>query len=83
MRAVAWIELMEDLSGWHDQMNANSLLGNKLSSKPNYFNNNNEGWIDVSNLNQIKPLLKEIGNNMCHIFMLTILQLNLVKILLS
>ena len=62
MRAVAWIELMEDLSGWHDQMNANSLLGNKLSSKPNYFNNNNEGWIDVSNLNQIKPLLKEIGN---------------------
>tara|TARA_A200000113_G_scaffold61280_1_gene52709 strand:+ start:1517 stop:2596 length:1080 start_codon:yes stop_codon:yes gene_type:complete len=62
MRTVAWIELMEDLSGWHDQISADTLLGNKISSKSNYFDDNNEGWIDVSNIKQIMPLLKEIGN---------------------
>ena len=62
LRVSAWVDLMSDLSGYHDQITSESLIRKKNLMKINYFNDNDDGWINFEDIKSLAFIIEEISN---------------------
>ena len=62
LRISAWVDLMSDLSGYHDQITSESLINKKAFTDLNYFNDNDDGWSNLENNKSLASIVEEISN---------------------